>query len=67
MWFFRLAFAVYLITIILFWMVIRLGAIAMMWLGVIMILTVFLYGTIIMNDPELEIPFGHEDDQILQP
>ena len=67
MWFFRLAFAVYLITIILFGMVIRLGAIAMMWQGVIMILTVFLYATIIMNDPELEIPFGHEDDQILRP
>ena len=67
MWFFRLAFAVYLITIILFWMVIRLGAIAMIWVGVIMILTIFFYGTIIMNDPELKIPFGHEDNQILQP
>ena len=32
-----------------------------------MILTVFLYGAIIMNDPELKIPFGHEDNQILRP
>ena len=32
-----------------------------------MILTIFFYGTIIMNDPELKIPFGHEDNQILQP
>jgi len=57
----RLAFAVYLLTIVLFWLVVRLGAIAMVWLGIIMILANFFYGITIMNDPELVIPFNAED------
>jgi len=50
---------------ILFWLVIRLGAIAMIWLGVIMILAIFFYGIIIINDPDLEIPFSDVD--VLKP
>lgn len=50
---------------ILFWLVIRLGAIALIWLGVIMIMAIFLFGIIIINDPELKIPFGTHD--ILEP
>ena len=65
--FFRLAFAVYLIMLILFWLVIRLGAIAMVWLGVIQIMAIFFYGIIVINDPELKIPFGPEDEEILDP
>ena len=53
--------------LILFWLVIRLGAIAMVWLGVIMIMAIFFYGIIIINDPELKIPFGHDDSEILDP
>ena len=63
----RLAFAVYLVTMILFWMVIRYGAMALVWLGVIMILAIFLYGIIILNDPELLIPFGPGEDNIIDP
>jgi len=58
---YRLAFAVYLLTMILFWLVVRLGAIAMALLGVIMILANLFYGVIIINDPELVIPFNAED------
>ena len=63
----RLSFAVYLIMLILFWLVIRLGAIAMVWLGVLMILAIFFYGIIIINDPELKVPFGPGDDNTIQP
>ena len=66
-WCFRLAFGVYLITLILFWLVIRLGAISLIWLGVIMILAIFFYGIIIINDPELRIPFGPSDDETIIP
>jgi len=54
----RLAFAVYVLAVILFWLVVRLAAIATVWLGVIMVLANFFYGIIIINEPELVIPFN---------
>ncbi|XP_065907308.1 dual oxidase maturation factor 1-like isoform X2 [Dysidea avara] len=62
-----LAFAVYLITMILFWLVIRYGAISMIWLGVLMILAIFFFGIITINDPELLIPFGPGEDNTIDP
>ena len=40
---------------------VRLGAIAMVWLGVIVVLANFVYGITIMNDPELMIPLNAEN------
>jgi hypothetical protein len=53
-----LAFALYLIAAILFTFSVRHGGIVMMWIGMVMILAIFTYGVIIINDPPLVIPFA---------
>jgi len=40
---------------------------ALTWLGVIMILAIFFYGIITLNDPELLIPFGPGEDNTIDP
>jgi len=39
----------------------------MIWLGVIMIMAIFLWGIITLNTPELLIPFGPGDDYTIDP
>lgn len=56
----RLAFATYLLAIILYVFVIKFGAIFTIYTGLIMILACFAYAIIIMNDPEMAIPFANE-------
>ena len=60
----RTAFATYLIAILLYIFVIRLGAWFTVITGSLMILSVFSYGIIIINDPPLELPF---QDAVLKP
>ena len=63
--FHRLAFALYLVTIILYIFVIRLGAYFTMLTGIIMILACFSYGIIIINDPPLKIPFANPENGVV--
>ena len=60
----RLSFATYLMAILLYIFVIRYGAWWTVITGSVMILACFSYGVIIINDPELKIPF---QDDILEP
>ena len=64
-YFCRLAFALYLLTIVLYIFVIRLGAYFTMLTGVIMILACFAYGIIIINDPPMKIPFANPEEQVV--
>jgi hypothetical protein len=57
-----LAFALYLVTILLYVFVIRLGAYFTMLTGSIMILACFAFGVIILNDPKMKIPFSNPVD-----
>ena len=52
-----LGFAVYLVAAILATFTVRYTAIALLWLSIMMIMAVFWYGVIIINDPPLAIPF----------
>ena len=61
----RLAFALYLLTIVLYIFVIRLGAYFTMLTGIIMILACFAYGVIILNDPKMKIPFANPVDHVV--
>ena len=60
----RTSFATYLIAILLFIFNIQQGAKFTVITGCLMILSVFAYGVIIINDPPLELPF---QDAILKP
>ena len=53
----RLAFALYLVSILLFIYVIRQGALFMLYMGLILCLAVFTYGMVIMNTTKMTIPF----------
>ena len=52
-----LAFALYLVSILLFIYVIRQGALFMLYMGLILCLAVFTYGMVIMNTTKMTIPF----------
>ena len=55
-----LAFATYLITILLYIWVVRLGAWFTILTGSLMVFSVFAYSLIIINDPEFKLPFANE-------
>lgn len=59
---FRLAFATYLLAILLYIFNIRDGAIFTIFTGLIMLLAIFAFGVIIINDPEMKIPFANEEE-----
>ena len=61
----RLAFALYLLTILLYIFVIRLGAYFTMLTGSIMVLSCFAFGIIILNDPKMKIPFANPIDHVV--
>ncbi|KAL5457354.1 hypothetical protein EMCRGX_G034603 [Ephydatia muelleri] len=52
-----LAFALYLVSILLFIYVIRQGALFMLYMGLVLCLAVFTYGMVIMNTTKMTIPF----------
>ena len=60
----RTSFATYLIAILLFIFTIQQGAKFTVITGCLMILAVFAYGIIIINDPPFEVPF---QDAMLKP
>ena len=56
----RCAFGTYILSILLFIFVIRLGAWFMLLTGLLMVLACFAFGIIIINDPPVAIPFANE-------
>ena len=58
---YRLAFAVYLLDMLIFIFNVRIGTHFMMLLGVLMVCSTFAYGMIIRNDPPMVLPFNRED------
>ncbi len=55
---YRLAFATYLVSMILFIFVISTGALFMLYSGLFMVFASFAYSIIIINDPQFSIPFA---------
>ena len=57
----RLAFAIYLLDILIFIFNVRIGIHFFMLLGIIMICSIFSYGVIILNSPPLVLPWSEAD------
>ena len=56
----RTAFGTYILSMLLFIFVIRLGAWFMLITGLLMVLACFAFGILIINDPIVAIPFANE-------
>lgn len=63
---YRLAFALYLITMLLFIFVIGTGGWFMLATGLVMILASFAYAIIIINDPPIFFPFADDHGELVR-
>ena len=62
----RLAFALYLLTMLLFIFVVGTGGWFMLMTGLIMTLASFSYAIIILNDPPIFFPFADEHGELVR-